>query len=364
MKEKEYTFFRLNQDSGIEDNEKVGKPFKIEENNLGTAKYVIFSDLHKGSGRKKSDAFLQNEYTYCYALNYYLEKDFKLILAGDIEEGWGFKLKNVVKRYKNTVFYCEKKFVEKGIQRGEGYYFRIIGNHDKGWGRKRRVRRLLIPALGNNEVKIYTSVFIGDRILILHGHQGDATSDKLKGIAKNVVRFVTQTIFSWFGRKKDRAATSAQIRKKRDKYLYEWAKDRKLLLIAGHTHRYIFKSSSNVNITKDDLDKFEQELKIEKEKDEKDSIKILRLEEYIKIVKEDISEVGDIPCYFNTGAGDYIDGITGIEIDNGEIKIIKWNSPRFNYKFTGILPDALPDPKRIEVFSESIDEILNQIPTI
>lgn len=365
MTEREYTFKRLAEDCGFEKGE--GNPKRVNDFNILTDKYVIFTDLHKGNKKAKADAFVQNEGTLCYALDHYEKNNFKLVLGGDCEELWGFKLKKALKRYNDTVFHYERKFVKKGD------YLRIYGNHDRGW-LKNRNRHKLLRTLESDDIDIHTAIFLGEKIVIIHGHQGDPTSDKLREISKIVVRFVTQTVFTLFGRKRKRAATNAGIREKRDDYLYEWAKNNGLLLIAGHTHRYVFKSSPMTYVT---LPK-DKELDVMLS-DTGDHLRNLLLKEYkkqIEDLKEKSKESGEIkfddpsiskdrpvPCYFNAGACVFSDGITGIEIDKGKIRLVWWRSARFeqdeNQKdYESII---FKKQERIQLYEADIQSILESI---
>ncbi|MFN2110791.1 MAG: hypothetical protein ACK2UI_14135, partial [Anaerolineae bacterium] len=54
---------------------------------LASDKYVIFSDLHKGT-RNRADDFWRAERAYNAALAYYYRMGYTLVLLGDIEELW------------------------------------------------------------------------------------------------------------------------------------------------------------------------------------------------------------------------------------------------------------------------------------
>ena len=78
--ERDYTFESLNTARD--------KALHIADYQLESDRYIIFSDVHKGDRETGSDDFQRNEMIYCYALQYYLDHDYRLILNGDIEEGW------------------------------------------------------------------------------------------------------------------------------------------------------------------------------------------------------------------------------------------------------------------------------------
>ncbi len=318
--EKEHTFKRLDEDI------KKSKTNKIAFD-INNDRFIFFSDVHKGDRQKGSDDFERNEALYCYALSYYFDRDFKLVLAGDVEEGWECDYEKIIDCYMNTAFKIEKKFVEKSR------YYRIYGNHDCDLAEKGNVDKFLVPVLGH--IEVYPALFIGDKIIVVHGHQGDHHSDREAWITSRwYVRVFWKFAQNVFKVMNNRAAENNKIRSKRDQYLFEWAKANKILLIAGHTHRGMFESYSKT------YQLFEKKLELEKQLDKttdlaeklllKEAIK--RIEQIIKESKEELRkekttsrlEENPIPCYFNDGCCVHTNGISGLEIDKGNIRLVKW----------------------------------------
>jgi GH24 family phage-related lysozyme (muramidase) len=104
--------------------------------------------------------------------------------------------------------------------------------------------------------------------------------------------------------------------------MYEWSSERKnTLLITGHTHQPVFKSMTQLEILYSDLDQA---------KKNNETIKAAELEK--KITKLHMRENnqpdfnGYLDTYFNSGCCCFNDGdITGIEIADGCIRLIKWS---------------------------------------
>ena len=93
-----------------------------------------------------------------------------------------------------------------------------------------------------------------------------------------------------------------------------------ILLVTGHTHQPIFQSLTH-------LEKLYRELGNAKES--KNNIEVKRFEEEIKLRRVQGQTLPDFtaykPSYFNTGCCCFSDGdITGIEIADGMIRLIKW----------------------------------------
>jgi UDP-2,3-diacylglucosamine pyrophosphatase LpxH len=317
-KEKECTFRRLEEDSA--------KAQRITFN-ISTDRFIVLSDVHKGDRQKGSDDFERNEALYCCALEFYFKNGFKLVLAGDIEEGWECDLDKIIDCYKDTAFEAEKRFVKANR------YYRLHGNHDCDLADKANVDKFLGPVLGN--VEVFPALFIGNKIIVVHGHQGDGRSDQEYWVTS---RWAVKTFWKFaqniFGAMNNRAAENNKIRSRRDQCLYEWAKANKLLLIAGHTHRGIFESYSKT------FQLFEKKLELEDQLGKTTDIteKLLikeamkKIEQIIAESKEELQkektasrlEENPVPCYFNDGCCVHTNGISGIEIDHGTIRLVKW----------------------------------------
>lgn len=301
---------------------------RISDYQLKSDRYIIFSDIHKGDREKGSDDFEHNERVYCYALQYYLDQDYRLILNGDVEEGWEADYPAIIQAYESTAFEMERHFADQG----EGRYIRIYGNHDMEWADPEQVKEHLAPVLG--PIRVYPAIFLGDKIFIVHGHQGDPYSDLRPGLSRFVVRHLWRPLQRTFGLMSDRAAENNLIRRNRDKYLYEWAKDNRLLLLAGHTHRAMFRSFSKTYQLKLIRDELIEQLKSTTDPYMRHLLPaaIKRIDHIIRSSTEELEEDKEIsrleddplPCYFNDGCCVHTNGITGIEIDQGEIRLVKW----------------------------------------
>jgi UDP-2,3-diacylglucosamine pyrophosphatase LpxH len=301
---------------------------RISDYQIESDRYIILSDIHKGDREKGSDDFQRNEMIYGYALQYYLDRSYRLILNGDVEEGWEAEYPAIVQAYESTAFAMERHFANQG----EAYYIRIYGNHDMDWANPQQVNRYLAPVLG--PIRVYPGLILGDRIFIAHGHQGDLNSDRLARRSRFIVRYFWRPLQHAFGLQSNRAAENNLIRRNRDKYLYEWAKANRLLLISGHTHRAIFRSFSKTYQLKLIRDRLMQQLKSTTDPYMRYLLPaaIERINRVIQASTEELErdkeisriESDPVPCYFNDGCCVHTDGITGIEIDQGEIRLVKW----------------------------------------
>lgn len=248
-------------------------------------RYVILSDVHRGDRKRGSDEFQANEPFYCDALDYYYREDYKLVLNGDIEEGWKASYPRILDAYADTAYRRERAFAD----RGENYYLRTYGNHDIDWANPHLVDQILSPFFGR-KMQVYPAIMLGDRILIAHGHQGDFNSDRLIWFSRRVIRHIWQPLQRLLAIQWRRAAVNHLISSKRDQLLSTWGKANRMLVIAGHTHRPLLQ--------------FDDPHEAEPVAPEVD--------------------LGSRLHYVNDGCCVHKRAITGIEIDRGEIRLVRW----------------------------------------
>jgi UDP-2,3-diacylglucosamine pyrophosphatase LpxH len=253
------------------------RALRIRDFQLTRDRYIIFSDLHKGSRHPKIDVFQHNEQIYSEALRYYLDQDYRLILNGDIEEGWKDDFRQVFAAYEHTAYAMERAFAAE-----DRHYFRTYGNHDDDWANPRKVDRFLKPMFG--PINVYPAIILGSRIVIAHGHQGELHSDRNAWLSQRVVRYIWRPIQLLTGlQERYRPSENHAVYTPRDQHLSAWAQANHLLLIAGHTHR--------------------------------------------PMLNNDRAPLFSAP-YINDGCCVHDHAITGLELDQGEIRLVKWDTLR------------------------------------
>jgi hypothetical protein len=120
-------------------------------------------------------------------------------------------------------------------------------------------------------------------------------------------------------------AIKSQITTDYEQIMYAWAKQNNVILICGHSHRAIFASTSYADRLREQI----EELKLANKNDKK----IDELNKKLEIEKKknrdiDPTDQGKkpLPCYFNTGCGLFTTGITCVEIEKDEIRLVKWHN--------------------------------------
>jgi metallophosphoesterase superfamily enzyme len=307
----------------------------IIESNIESGRIIIFSDQHRGV-RDGADDFKRCEDAYRTALKYYFENDYTLIILGDAEDLWECRHGPVLRKYEGTL-----KLEAKFYLNNENRYYRIYGNHDDYWeevgyisidGTQITVKeKMVIRLKDNNQNRI-------GEIFLVHGHQGY----RFKRLSKFVVRYIWRPFQRLTNIKSTTPAKDSTLRGELNLILYNWAfnknkEEKKLLLIAGHTHQPVFASRDHIGKIVDELKIIEERYNdaIESGNPNASNIEIQltnmkyqldhrRERENLESNQNGISM--DKPCYFNTGCCSYSDGdITGIEISNSSIKLVKWS---------------------------------------
>lgn len=139
-----------------------------------------------------------------------------------------------------------------------------------------------------------------------------------------------------------------------DTRMYRWSsKKEKLMMIAGHTHRPVWSSVTHLEKLIRELYALQGRKKELPPKEYQEKVK--QLKRQIKSRQEKYPPGTDTiktrPSYFNTGWCRFKDGdITGLELVDGEIRLIKWGIVN-DYKHRSFskgssLPKTLPSNDR------------------
>jgi predicted phosphodiesterase len=284
-----------------------------------SARFIIFSDQHRGA-KNGADDFMLAEANYITALKYYNEQKFHFISLGDAEELWENMLIQV-KKYNKASFEIEKQFVLRNA------FTKIFGNHDLDWDIN-PTASIDLKDIYSVDVSVLEGVTLQTtvagqvlKIFCTHGHQGDAQSDG-NLFSKFFISKIWAPLQAYLKINPNTPAYDKTLKTVHNKMMYEWAAQHKnLLLITGHTHQPVFESLTRYerlyNQRLDALQKNDAELlkKIETEMAWREQEKGDHKTDYIKIKSS----------YFNTGCCCFADGdITGLEIADGFIRLIKW----------------------------------------
>lgn len=296
--------------------------------------YILLSDVHLGN-KGSADDFRHNEDILEYALHWYSRTGFKLVLLGDIEELWQFDLPEIEKKYRDSIYKAIRGFDDENV-------FRVFGNHDDIWCPPEDPIRNLPNRFGPGCEALKLGYKGQDAcMMVVHGHQGNLESDKFSSLSRKPVRFFRYFEGAWIWVLKILglycpARPETDIKKDYERIMYRWARDNHLLLICGHSHRAMIESLSYAERLQKKLNELSEEKtsvssNSEAERKQFESkIDELRSdfkrEKRRKMIIIPVETEGDpLPCYFNTGCSLYENGITGIEIKSGQIRLVKWS---------------------------------------
>ncbi len=254
---------------------------KIPFNN--DSKIILFSDCHRGDN-SFADDFANNRNIYFHALKHYHAEGFFYFELGDGDELWeNLSFESILFAHKN-VYDLLKQFHK------EGRLFMIWGNHDMVYRDKDYVQKHLStyfdPKLGE-DVELFCDITYHEALVLqhevtqqelflAHGHQADWWNYAFWRWSRFLVRILWKPLNVMGIADPTSPAKNYKELIRIERRTKKWIADNNnLLTIVGHTHRPRF------------------------------------------------PEPGDI-AYFNDGSCVHPRSITGIEIENGEISLIKW----------------------------------------
>ncbi len=270
---------------------KKSRIIKVIEFDAEKDRFIVFSDQHKGNG-DGGDDFRFSEQNYIQALKHYQQQEFTFINLGDSEELWKYKPTEVVEA-------CKEVFKAEAAFQYHNRHIKVFGNHDLLWKDRMSVGYLLKDSFSMPlpvwEAILLKTVIKGNllSILLTHGHQGDKLSDN-NALSTWFVAHIWAPIQRYIGVNVNTPGTKAALRNKHNHIMYDWSsKQKNLLLVTGHTHQPVFASGYYSDHPANQVNKSE------------------------------LSPL--VPSYFNSGCCCFSDGdITGIEIADGNIRLVKW----------------------------------------
>jgi predicted phosphodiesterase len=275
------------------------------------SKIVLFSDLHRGDNTWADD-FAHNANLFFHALNQYKENGFTYIEIGDGDELFENKHFAKIRQAHSHIFWVMREFYR------ENRLKLIFGNHDMERKSKKVVEKTLYrfhnERTGKEEplfegIEVHEGLILrhpgfNKRIFLVHGHQGDLINDRLWRLGRFFVRHVWRHLQLFGVRDQTSPAQNFKKRHEAEAKIEAWVEANNQMLIAGHTHRSVFPDEGK-------------------------------------------------PLYFNSGSGVHPRCITGIEIEDGNITLIKWRVIPDANGALHVKKDRLAGPKKLEYFLKS-----------
>lgn len=247
-------------------------------------KFIFFSDCHRGD-KSFADDFARNENIYFHALKHYYNEGFTYCELGDGDELWEHSsFENILMAHKNVYTLLQK------FHRKDRLHL-IWGNHDMVYKDQNYVQKHLTtyfdPKDGREEVlfknlKYHEAIILRhldnqQEIFLCHGHQADWMNYHGWRFNRFLVRVLWKPLQIFGISDPTSPAKNYKELIKVERRIKKWiTNNNNRLTISGHTHRPRF------------------------------------------------PQPGDI-AFFNDGSCVHPRSITGIEIENGRISLIKWH---------------------------------------
>lgn len=244
------------------------------------SKLVIMSDCHRGSG-DNYDNFIKNQNIFNSALRYYYSNNFTYIELGDGDDMWE------VSDYQEIIEEHLDSFKEMKKFNDAGRLIMLYGNHDIIKQKSEIISEVFATYYDKDtkeekdllkDLKIYESLVANykDReIFMLHGHQVDFLNSTLWRLSRFLVRHIWRKLEFIGIKDPTSAAKNYSISKTVERKLQKWSIKNDKIIIAGHTHRPIFPRNGE-------------------------------------------------SLYFNDGSCVHSNGITCLEIEKGNITLVRW----------------------------------------
>ncbi len=303
-------------------------------------KFILFSDCHRGDASWKDD-YAPNRNLHLYALSDYLRKGFTYIELGDGDELFENKNFDAIAFAHRDTFYQMRDFYHMAFnesgddQQAIPKFYMLYGNHDIQRRDPQVVKdhfdtfyieyeepdkryKKMFPNLKVHEGLIlrYEDDAVSHDVFLVHGHQGDWFNDYLWWLALIVVRYIWGPLQQFIGW---RDPTMPPKPYYVDKWgvqqrMTEWVASEKQMMICGHTHH------SHFTVPID-------------------------------------SEGNANPLYFNTGSCVHPRAITGIEIQDGAISLVKWElAPRAEDGVLHIVRGVLEGPTPLLAYRKVLQD--------
>lgn len=248
------------------------------------SKFVLFSDCHRGDN-SFADDFAHNRSIFHYALEHYYTEDFTYIELGDGDELWENKSFPAIFKAHKNIYLTLKKFHDKNR-----LHF-IWGNHDMDYKNPKNIiknlhyyydrvseteKELMINASFSESILLENETN-GKSIFLLHGHQADWFNYVFWRFSKFLVRILWKPLQIIGISDPTSPAQNFKELIKVERHIEDWIKENNnQMVVIGHTHRPRFPGKN------------------------------------------------EIP-FFNDGSCVHPRSITGLEIENNKITLIKWH---------------------------------------
>ncbi len=322
-------------------------------------RFVIFSDLHLGDGGSR-DEFLHNTKLFRTVLSeHYLQRRFKLVLNGDIEDLYKFPLRSVLE-------HCGDLYRLFDAFRRTTALYKIVGNHDADLAARNAS---------------FQAASLSGAAAAIHAAGYSDPARPPGGISAGPVqpdlRIFHAARRSPLGIHNGSVAYDEARKYRTEKRIYEFAKSHRIMAIIGHTHRPLFESLSRIDYLKFQIenlcrsypaaDAAGKEILEKKIRAYQEDLQYTLAKDRKKGSRSSLYDSGRlVPCVFNSGCATGKRGITALEITGGNIALVFWfdrDETTKYFNFNGYQPESLGDTGffRVPLKEDSLDYVSTRI---
>lgn len=305
----------------------------------GHGRIVIFSDLHMGNG-SRTDDFVTNGDLFAFVLReFYARNGYHLILNGDVEDLQRFPMRAIVRRWPHVY----QSFA--AVNRAAGLT-RIVGNHDidllEGGpsvgllamaGQSHWPETFIEPVLEGLRLRDSAG-----ELFLFHGHQTSRWYEKHNNVVRLILRYLANPLR--IGNYTVAASSTKRFRTERR--VYEFATAQRILAVIGHTHRPLFESMSKIDSLQFEIERLCREYP-ESDNQEAIAASLSVLKNELVAVQEEQGEAVApaslyrehllVPSMFNSGCVLGKRGMTALEIEDRQLRLVYWYDVNRKQKF-------------------------------
>ncbi len=271
-----------------------------------SSKFILFSDCHRGDN-SFADDFANNRNIYFHALKHYYKNEFIYCEVGDGDELWeNLSFKSIFDAHKNVYLLMKQFYLEHRLHL-------VWGNHDMVYKNPNYVTKYLSTYFDEKtgkQIELFKDILYHEGLILkntetqqelflTHGHQADWWNYIFWKWSRFMVRILWKPLNVMGIADPTSPAKNYKELVKVERRIKKWiTENNNRIIITGHTHRPRF------------------------------------------------PEPGDI-AFFNDGSCVHPRSITGIEIENGEITLIKWQISTKEDGTLQIIREILEGPQKL-----------------
>ncbi len=297
-----YFYFMFSSQKRLDRVYKNAKTIEFDD----TSKFILFSDCHRGDN-SFADDFAHNRNIYFHALQQYCKHGYHYIELGDGDELWeNLTFKSIFEAHKNVYMVMKAFYDDKRLDL-------IWGNHDMVYRDPEFVKKHLYsyfdPKTGLDEdlfrdIECQEGILLkhktsGQKVFLTHGHQADWWNYTYWKLSRFLVRILWKPLNVMGISDPTSPGKNYTELIRIERRIKKWiTNNNNLITITGHTHRPRFPEPGHI-------------------------------------------------AFFNDGSCVHPHSITGIEIENGEITLVKWDTATTDEGFFRIVKSVLEGPKKL-----------------